>query len=85
MCLSPHEMTTAQIEEILAYYRKSVEDAESKIEEIKESVVISPRGREQQLALYARSLRRANSYLERYETLLKERAEEGRMIEEDAL
>lgn len=75
MCLSPHEMTTAQLEEILAYYDKGLTALEAKVAEIKALAHPSParlHDLEVDVRWYARKV-------ENYGALLKERAEAGEL------
>lgn len=75
MCLSPDEMTTEHIENVIAYYAQSVAELEMAIEDAKAAA--PGRDRDAKLRILELSLRRAAAYLERYEALLKERAEAG--------
>lgn len=74
MCLSPHEMTVTQIERIIANYRNHLDSLEEQV--AKTSPDDSTR-----IAELERSVRYYARQLENYEALLKERAEEGRMVE----
>jgi len=75
MCLSPDEMSIAQIERILGYNRQRLEELE------RELANLDPNDAEQ-IESYERAIKRTRAVVERYEALLKERAEEGKMLED---
>lgn len=75
MCLSPHEMTTAQVEEVIGWYSKDITDLEA---ELAKAANMPPgTRRDEAVRNLERAIRRTRAALENYEALLKERAEAG--------
>ncbi len=77
MCLSPHEMTVAQLQEVVAYYS-------SRLDEVQEFLADpGVTANSSRLSRLEQELEVVKWRLGEFEALLKERAEEGKMLDSE--